>query len=361
MILYILIIFFIISPFFPATGISHWFFRTADFVRLQSLFIQTVLLGFFLYSEENFTIFSWIVIVALIATMLYQLYKVFPYSSLFPRTRRLHTGSDGQVSILAGNVLQTNTHYQDFISEVKRFDPDLVLTMETNKDWENSLSEIEKNYSFSVKVPLENFYGMHLYSKKELQNVKVKYQIEEDKPSIFFDFPIEGEQPIFFCCLHPAPPSPTENDTSKERDAELMLTGKEIRKIDRPTVVCGDMNDVVWSRTTRLFKKMTGMIDPRVGRGFFSTYHADFFFLRFPLDHLFHTRDLFVGNMIRSKNFRSDHFAMYYEIHHKKQEKTPKNPKLNGDDKKEVEELVNDGKEHQKEEKQKQKKSSSSH
>lgn len=343
MILYILIIFFIISPFFPATRNPHWFFRTADFVRLQSLFIQFILLALFLYFEENYTVFSWVLLIALAATMLYQLYKVFPYSSFFPR-RRSHASSDGQVSVLAGNVLQSNSNYQDFLKEVKHFNPDLVLTMESNKDWENSLSEIEKEYPFTVKVPLENFYGMHLYSKKELENVEVKYQIEKDKPSIFFDFNIKGCPPIFFCCLHPAPPSPTENETSKERDAELMLTGNRIRKLDKPTVVCGDMNDVVWSRTTRLFKKMTGMIDPRVGRGFFSTYHAGYFFLRFPLDHLFHTRDLYVGKMVRSKNFGSDHFAMYYEIYHKKKVQTPKNPKLNGDEKEEIDDLIESGK-----------------
>ncbi|MEM0518242.1 endonuclease/exonuclease/phosphatase family protein [Aequorivita flava] len=343
MVLYVLMLFFIISPFFPATGNPHWFFRTADFVRLQSLFIQLVLLGLFFYFEENYSAFSYALAIALIASVLYQLYKVFPYSFLFPR-RRSHAASDGHVSILAGNVLQTNTSYPQFLAEVKRFKPDLVLVMESNKDWENGLSELENNYPFTVKVPLENFYGMHLYSKKELKNVEVKYQIEDDKPSIFFDYYTDKYSPIFFCCLHPAPPSPTENETSKERDAELMITGKRIRKLDKPTVVCGDMNDVVWSRTTRLFKKMTGMIDPRVGRGFFSTYHANYFFLRFPLDHLFHTRDLYVGKMIRSKNFGSDHFAMYYEIHHKKKVKTPENPKLNGEEKEEIEELVDEGK-----------------
>lgn len=343
MVLYILIIFFAISPFFPATRNPHWFFRTADFVRLQSLFIQLILLLLFFYFEEEYTTFSWVLLVALIASMGYQCFKVFPYSSLFPK-RRSHASTDGHVSILAGNVLQTNSCYPDFLNEIKHFDPDLVLTMESNKDWENCLSEIEKDYPFTIKVPLENFYGMHLYSKKKLENVEVKYQIEDDKPSIFFDFPTEGNPSIFFCCLHPAPPSPTENDTSKERDAELMLTGKLIRDLDKPTIVCGDMNDVVWSRTTRLFKKMTGMIDPRVGRGFFSTFHADYFFLRFPLDHLFHTKDLYVGKMIRSKNFGSDHYAMYYEIHHKQKAKTPKNPKLNGDEKEEIDELIENGK-----------------
>ena len=343
MVLYILIIFFAISPFFPATRNPHWFFRTADFVRLQSLAIQLLLLAFLIYFEETFSVFTWSLLAILVVSIVYQIIKVCPYSSFFPRKKQKHT-SDGQLSILAGNVLQTNTCYPDFLKEIRRFDPDLVLVMESNKDWENGLSAIESNYPFTIKAPLENFYGMHLYSKKELLNVEVKYQIEDDKPSIFFDFPIKGKKSIYFCCLHPAPPSPTENETSKERDAELMLTGKEIRKLDKPTVVCGDMNDVVWSRTTRLFKKITGMEDPRVGRGFFPTYHATYFFLRFPLDHLFHTRDLYVGRMERSKNFGSDHYAMYYEIHHKRKVATPKNPKLNGEEKEEVEELIEEGK-----------------
>lgn len=343
MVLYIFIIFFIISPFFPATRNPHWFFRTADFVRLQSLSIQLILLLSFFYFEKEFTTFSWILVTGLVTSLIYQLFKVFPYSSLFPR-RKSQNKSDGHVSILAGNVLQTNSNYDKFLKEIKRFNPDLVLTMETNSAWENGLSEIENTYHHVVKVPLENFYGMNLYSKCELKNIEIKYQIEDDKPSIFFDLPMQGKDPILFCCLHPAPPSPTENETSKERDAELMLTGKIIRKKNQPAVVCGDMNDVVWSRTTRLFKKMTGMIDPRVGRGFFSTFHAGYYFLRFPLDHLFHTSDLYVGKMIRSNNFGSDHFAMYYEIHHKKKVQTPENPKLNGDEKAEIEELIEQGK-----------------
>lgn len=343
MALYSIIVFFIISPFFPAIGNAHWFFRTADFVRLQSLFIQLVLVVLFLFFEKDYTLFSWILLAGLLISMLYQLIKVIPYSALY-RRRKSEATSDGSVSILAGNVLQTNTNYQKFIKEINRFDPDVVLTMESNSDWEQGLSEIEKTYPHSIKVPLENLYGMHVYSKIKLENIAVKYQIEDDKPSVFFDFPLKNGNPIFFCCLHPAPPSPTENETAKERDAELILTGKTIRKTDNPTVVCGDMNDVVWSRTTRLFKKMTGMIDPRIGRGFFPTYHAAYFFLRFPLDHLFHTKDLYVGTMKRSKNFGSDHFAMYYEIHHKAKKQTPNNPKINGEDQKNIEELIDEGK-----------------
>lgn len=342
-VLYIFIIIFVITPFLPATENPHWFFRTADFVRLQSLFLISLLLALFLYLESDYTVFSWILLAALVFTFGYEFSKVFKYSSFFPR-KKPDFPSDGKLSILAGNVLQTNNQYKKFLDIVKKHDPDLVLTMESNIDWENGLSELEKTHPFSVKVPKDNFYGMHLYSKKELIDPEVKFQVEEGMPSIFFEFPITDHKKVFFCCLHPAPPSPTENETSKERDAELMITGKTIRKLDKPTVVCGDMNDVVWSRTTRLFKKMTAMIDPRIGRGFFSTYHAKYFFMRFPLDHLFHTKDLFVKVMERSENFGSDHFAIYYEIHHKKQAETPDIPKLNGNDKVEIESYIDEAK-----------------
>jgi len=339
MILYVFIVIFIISPFLPATENPHWFFRTADFVRLQSILIELILLVLLVVLHSPFSTFDWIVFVLLIPTIIYQSIKVFPYSSFYPR-KRLHDKSDCSVTILAGNVLQTNSSFGKFKALIKKYNPDLVLTMESNKDWEKGLSEIEKKYPFSIKIPKENFYGMHLYSKKELQNIEINYLIEEDVPSIFFEYPTPKKKSIFFACLHPAPPSPTENETSKERDAELMLVGKHIRSINKPTIVCGDMNDVVWSRTTRLFKKMTGMIDPRIGRGFFPTYHAKYHFMRFPLDHLFHTKDLYVGTMKRTAYFDSDHFAMYYEIHHRKNKDVPSNPKLNGDDKHAINEII---------------------
>ena len=82
------------------------------------------------------------------------------------------------------------------------------------------------------------------------------------------------------------------------------------------------------------------MIDPRIGRGFFPTYHAGYRFMRFPLDHLFHSKSLFVDVMERTENFGSDHFGMYYEIHLKTLQKKETAPPLNGDEKEEIEEIT---------------------
>ena len=58
--------------------------------------------------------------------------------------------------------------------------------------------------------------------------------------------------------VHPEPPSPTEAATSLPRDAELVMAGREIAQSDRPTLVAGDLNDVAWSHTSRLFRRIAG-------------------------------------------------------------------------------------------------------
>ncbi len=129
---------------------------------------------------------------------------------------------------------------------------------------------------------------------------------------------LDSGESINFYCLHPRPPVPTESERSNERDAELMLVGRMINKSDVPTIVAGDLNDVAWSRTTELFQKVSGLLDPRIGRGLYSSFHADYPVIRFPVDHVFHSNHFRLAELKRLPNIGSDHFPIYIALTYEK-------------------------------------------
>jgi endonuclease/exonuclease/phosphatase (EEP) superfamily protein YafD len=144
---------------------------------------------------------------------------------------------------------------------------------------------------------------------------ELKFLVEDDKPSVHTQVRLGSGRLVSLHCMHPAPPSPTENPTSAERDGELLLVADSIDKPPRAVIVMGDLNDVAWSATTRCFQKMSGLLDPRIGRGSFNTFNARYPFLRWPLDHVFCSPDFTLVSMARLPDIGSDHFPIEAVLH----------------------------------------------
>lgn len=294
---------------------DEWWFRGADFPRLQILVLGLIAFVLLLVWDQPWDLWREILFIALIAALAYQLKMVLPYTFIWKKqvkhVQKEQLNPQQQISLIVSNVLTTNQKYHLLINQIQQYQPDVVLTLETDQTWQNELAVIEADYPYRVPVPLDNLYGMHLYSRLELKDTEVKFILSDEIPSIHTTVILPSGQPVQLYCLHPKPPSPTEAKDSTLRDAELLIVGDQIKDLDESCIVMGDLNDVAWSRTTRLFQRISGLLDPRVGRHYINTFHANYPLLRWSLDHVFHSTDFALVKMQRLAHMGSDHFPVH--------------------------------------------------
>ena len=251
---------------------------------------------------------------ALAASLLYQAAKMAPYTPLYPRqVPDAHdVPAERCLRLFMANVLQENRRSDLMLKAIADADADIVCLVETDSWWADQLASLEETYPSVVRCPLENHYGMVLYSRLPITEHQVRHTVSDDVPSVRAVVRLRSGDEVDVYALHPPPPLP--ESPSYGRDAELVLTGHEIAKRGRPAIVVGDLNDVAWSYTAKLFQRVSHMVDPRVGRGLFSTFDANNRLARYPLDHVFHTREFTLDDLRVMPYTGSDHFPILIEL-----------------------------------------------
>ena len=305
----------ILSMLIPAIRHNYWVFRVFDYPRFQKFIILLILIVAWFFTFENPNIYEYIILTAEVISAGYLFYIIFPYTDYGKTMIDKIQPNPGEkvLDILVCNVYQNNRNYQKLIDLVKEENPSVVFFLETDEEWQNALKTVTKNYEYKIEVPLANTYGLLFYSHFPVINYEINYLIDDDIPSIIADLEY-NEQTVRLFGIHPTPPVPQENPESTERDAEILLVGEKAKNYGKPSIVFGDLNDVAWSRTTKLFLKSSGMLDPRRGRGMFNTFHAKYWFLRWPLDHFFVSPHFRLVDMKVMKSVDSDHFPIWISL-----------------------------------------------
>jgi endonuclease/exonuclease/phosphatase (EEP) superfamily protein YafD len=300
----------------PAIRSEHWAVRVFDFPRLQITIGFVLTFVGFLWLRENPTRADNLLLILMSPCLAYQLWRMWPYTPLhFRQVKRAEPDTDGpSLGVLISNVLMTNRECGELMRLIRERDPDIMLLVETDSWWEERLRELEPCYPHVLKYPQSNTYGMLLYSRLPLLDARIRFLVQDDVPSMHAAVQLPSGEQVQLRCLHPRPPAPGENTRTTERDAELLLVAKELRGQDQPAVVMGDLNDVAWSGTNGLFQKISGLLDPRIGRGFYSTFNANWPLLRFPLDHAFVTRHFKLQAFDVLPHVGSDHFPVHVRL-----------------------------------------------
>ncbi len=324
---------------------DQWWIRVLDFPRLQIAVVLAVALLTFGWAGPR-NVAAGVLAAVFLVALAWQLWMIAPYTAVWPRQMLAATACPdaGRVRFLMANVLQDNRNAQAVLELVRDTDPDVVLLTEIDRKWADEIAELAVSHPQTILEPRSNTYGMGLYSRLPLRDGQVRHLLDEDIPSILTRVALPDGTTFTLWGVHPAPPRP--GDDTEERDAELLIVAKEVAEAPGPAVVAGDLNDVAWSSTTTLFQKISGLIDPRIGRGLYATFNADWPLMKWPLDHLFASTEWTLGDFRRLPDIGSDHFPVLVELCHQPQAAAVQEPvKADPGDAAEAEEHIGEGRE----------------
>jgi len=329
----------------PLVKSGRWWIRFCDFPRVPLVLLSAAALAWWGLLPVEDLLLKAAAMLSLVGALVVHGVQMVPFSRLHPKEslapRQSEYAAEGRVRLLVSNVLMTNRHSDGMLRLARSEDPDLLLLLEPDERWSRELETLHQAFPHRVEVPLDNTYGMILFSKLELQDPEVRYLVDEGVPSIRTRVRLRDGRRFELYCLHPVPPDVAQDTT--ERDAELVMVGREVAKTGAASIVTGDLNDVAWSHTTRLFRRLSGLLDPRIGRGLFSTFPAGAptSLLRYPLDHVFHSKEFRLERMSTLRAPGSDHLAVSATLLYQPEGQAAQDaPERDADDRREAREIL---------------------
>lgn len=273
---------------------------------------------------------------ALVLALALQLWRILPFTPLWPK--EVHKATDASapvIGMVVSNVHVANRNIEALAAFIDAQEPDLVLLLECDAWWLDQLKRKLVDYPHSVLHPRDDAYGMALYSKLELVQPHIRFISGDDSPSIHTGLRLKNGDLFRVHGLHP-PPAPKY----AAHAAELVFLGRELTQDVLPCIVAGDINDVAWARTTRLFCSVSGLLDPRIGRGPLPTFPVHFSLLRFPLDHVFLSPEFRLIEFGRGPDIGSNHFPLFFKVSYEPTLASEQEPEIAGDSKAKADELA---------------------
>ncbi|WP_193213119.1 endonuclease/exonuclease/phosphatase family protein [Luteolibacter marinus] len=301
----------VLGTFIPLLRKDTWMVRGWDFPRLQLFVLGLATLAGWVVAGGETRRFGWLVIGLLLASLVALAAWMWRYTPLAPAQVGAATKDSPDLILMVSNVLMSNRESDKLVASVRARMPDIIVALETDQWWTDQLARLSDTHPHAVEIPQDDTYGMVVRSRLPLIDAEVEHIVRDNIPSVHFGILLPGGELLRMHAIHPKPPFPDEDESSTDRDAELLLVAKRVKPDQEPTIVLGDMNDVAWSHTTCLFQSTSGLLDPRIGRGFFSTFHAGHWWMRWPLDHVFVSPHFRLHAIEVLDSVGSDHFPMY--------------------------------------------------
>jgi len=152
----------------PLLRFDAWWIRIFDFPRQQIFFLIALILPvlhFWVAPEKSS---DGLLAAALVACLIYQAYRMYPYTPLASAQAKPPGRASDRLRLMTANVLMDNRKSGELLSLIENVDPDIVFLVETDAWWADQLKPLRQHYPHYLEHPLENTYGLVLYSRLEL-------------------------------------------------------------------------------------------------------------------------------------------------------------------------------------------------
>lgn len=357
----------VFATLLPLLHGSAWWIRIFDFPRIQiAVLLLVALAGYgWMRLQAGLKSPDTALAGAVGLALVLQLFFIAPYTPLYPEQMQasLAQTNNNRLSLFIYNVLHDNREVESLRRLIRETDPDIILLSESTPWWLAQLGGLENDYPHTMLAPQENNYGMLLYSRFKLIDPEVRFLVERQIPSFRVKFRLRSGQLVTLYGVHPRPPGLKRQEPqtagargevktdvgervdADQRDAELLLVAREAAESqDEPVIVGGDFNDVAWSHSTRLFQRIGGLLDPRIGRGLYNSFDARHPVMRYPLDHVFASGHFRLVELRRLPAIGSDHFPMLVVLDFDPTAVVAREePEADAGDKEEAQEAISEG------------------
>lgn len=245
---------------------------------------------------------SWLATACLVIAIVANAWAILPY--WLPATGTVATGD--QLTIISLNLHIENTDKERTLAYLRLRDADVVVLLELDHAWADAIAELATLYRYQVVEPWHDPFGIAVLSKLPLTEPRVE-ELAGGSPTILTGLPL-GKAGCLLVAAHPL--SPTSADWSARRNAQLAAMGALAASDPRPVIVVGDFNTTPWGFGFRQLVAPRGLRDSALGRGVQSTWPAQHWAPRIPIDHVVVSREISVVSRFVGPDVGSDHLPI---------------------------------------------------
>jgi endonuclease/exonuclease/phosphatase (EEP) superfamily protein YafD len=207
------------------------------------------------------------------------------------------------------NVLRVNKSTKAVTDWIRKENPDVLVVQEIDSEWRTALADIQDLFQHRVLVERRDDFGIAVFSKHRVLSRHTAVLPFINVPALFLVLDFKGVS-VRLATMH-APPPMGDVQIAARRGALDQIESWVKLDPKSPAIVAADLNITPYTAVWRRFINVTGLVDPRRGRGFLTTWPAfvpDPF--RIPIDHILHNKAFRTVSLKTGDWLGSDHLAL---------------------------------------------------